>query len=106
MREIAPRIFDQFRRGRPGQIDREAAWWDTRLGLRESPWVTPEHAVRCAVFTDTAGDIQGYLIYRVDGSWERRLPTGKLEVVELMSLTPDAYLGLWRYCCEVDLVAR
>jgi len=42
--------------------------------------------------------------YRVDGRWEHRLPHARLEVVELMSLTREAYLGLWRYCCEVDLV--
>ncbi|HLZ31747.1 MAG TPA: GNAT family N-acetyltransferase [Chloroflexota bacterium] len=106
MREVAPRIFDQFRRRRPGQIDRQLARWDTRLGLRESPWGRPDHPLRCAVFTDPQRDIQGYLLYRVDGTWDRRLPTGKLEVVELMALTPDAYLGLWRYCCEVDLVAE
>jgi predicted acetyltransferase len=106
LREVAPRIFDQFRRGRPGQIDRAPQWWDPRLGLREAPWSTSDRPVRCAVFTDAAGDIQGYLIYRVEGSWERRLPQGKLEVVELMSLTSDAYLGLWRYCCEVDLVSQ
>jgi len=107
LRGDAPRIFDQFRRGRPGQIDRHPASWDTRLGLREAPWATAaDHVLRCAVFSDAGGHIQGYLTYRVDGSWERRLPTGKLEVIELMSLTPDAYLGLWRFCCEVDLVSQ
>jgi len=106
MREVAPRIFDQFRRGRPGQIDRQVARWDARLGLRESPWAIPDHPMRTAVFNDAAGDIQGYLLYRVEGSWDRRLPTAKLEVIELMSLTSDAYLGLWRYCCEVDLVSQ
>jgi len=106
LREIAPRIFDQFRTGRPGQIDRSLPWWDVRLGLKAAPWATSDHPLRAAVFSDPAGTIQGYLTYRVDGSWDRRLPTGKLEIVELMAVTPDAYLGLWRYCCEVDLVSQ
>jgi len=106
LREVAPRIFDQVRRGRPGQIARQPVRWDARLGLRRAPWAPAGYALRCAVFIDPAGDIQGYVVYRVEGTWERRLPTGKLEIIELMSLTPDAYLGLWRYCCEVDLVAH
>jgi len=107
LREVAPRIFDQFRRGRPGQIDRSPASWDARLRLGEVPWATAdEHPLRCAVFSDAAGVLQGYLTYRVEGTWDRRLPTGTLEVVELMSLTADAYLGLWRYCCAVDLVSQ
>jgi predicted acetyltransferase len=106
LREVAPRIFDHIRRGRPGQIDRHPSSWDARLGLIDAPWAASEHPVRCAVFNDTAGDIQGYLIYRAEGRWDRRLPRAKLEVVELMSLTPDAYVGLWRYCCEMDLVSQ
>jgi predicted acetyltransferase len=106
LREVAPRIFDQFRRQRPGQIDRGPARWDIGLGLRQAPWVSTTQPLRCAVFTTPAGDVEGYLTYRVDGSWEGRLPTGTLEIVELMSLSADAYLGLWRYCSEVDLVAQ
>lgn len=107
LREVAPPIFDQVRRARPGQLDRLPALWNARLGLGEVPWASPtDHVLRCAIYTDAAGRIQGYVTYRVDGSWERRLPTGKLQVAELMSLTPDAYVGLWRYCCEVDLVSQ
>jgi predicted acetyltransferase len=106
VREIAPRIFDQVRRRRPGQIGRQPGWWDARLGAREAPWASSNHSLRCAVFLDARGQILGYVTYRVEGSWDRRLPKAKLEVLELMSLTPDAYLGLWRFCCEMDLVSQ
>jgi predicted acetyltransferase len=104
LRTIAPAIFDRSRRDRPGQIDRSEGWWDLRLGLKSAPWIPKDRVMRCAVFTDAAGDIQGYLHYRVDGHWEQRLPEATLEIRELMALTDDAYLGLWRYCCELDLV--
>jgi predicted acetyltransferase len=106
LRDVAPPIFDQFRRGRPGQIDRSPIIWDTRLGLRQAPWSSSALPLRCATYTDLDGTVQGYLTYRVDGTWERRLPTGSLEITELVALTPDAYLGLWRYCCDVDLVRQ
>ena len=91
---------------RPGQIDRKPISWDVHLGLRAAPRDPADHVLRCAVSTDDAGVIQGYVVYRVETSWEHRLPNCKLEILELMSLTADAYLGLWRYCCEVDLVSR
>jgi len=106
LRKVAPPIFDQFRRDRPGQIDRQPAIWDSHLRLRPAPWIASDQVLRCAAFMDPAGAIQGYVAYQVDGTWDRRLPTGKLEVLELIALTPDAYLGLWRYCCEVDLVSQ
>jgi predicted acetyltransferase len=106
LRELAPPIFDRFRRDRPGQIDRSSTTWDLRLGLREAPWAPTTRPLRCATYTDAAGDVQGYLTYRVDGTWDRRLPTGTLEITELIGLTPDAYLGLWRFCCAIDLVRQ
>jgi predicted acetyltransferase len=33
-------------------------------------------------------------------------PKGTLTVTELVAATADAYLRLWRYCCEVDLITR
>jgi predicted acetyltransferase len=31
-------------------------------------------------------------------------PKGTLSVAELTAATPEAYLRLWRFCCEVDLI--
>lgn len=104
MRELAPCLFERFRRARPGQIARDSDWWDARLGERQPPW-TRGRPAHCAVYRDTSGEAQGYLLYHVAGNWERRVPRGTLEVGELIALTPEAYLGLWRFCSEIDLVA-
>jgi predicted acetyltransferase len=102
---IAPDIFDRFRRQRPGQIDRNPHNWGARLGLRETPWSNSKQP-RCALFTSPAGDPDGYAVYRVEPSSEHHVPTSTLRVNDLIALTPDAYLGLWRFVCEVDLVRQ
>jgi predicted acetyltransferase len=105
MRELAPGIFDRCRRDRPGQIDRSRhSSWDRRLGLGGPPWMRDQKPPRCGLYTSPSGEPEGYVLYRVDDCWERHVPKAKLDIVELMAVSPDAYLRLWRYCCEVDLV--
>jgi predicted acetyltransferase len=104
LRELAPPIFDRFRAERPGQIDREPNRWDVSLGLRGTPWRPADSPVRCAISTNPAGSLDGYLFYqseenRQDGRFGRRVI-----LHELIALTSDAYLALWRFCCEMDLV--
>jgi predicted acetyltransferase len=107
MRDIAPQLFDEFRRTCPGQIDRQPIRWDMRLGLRAPPWRKPDDASHYAVYTPAgAKDPTGYLIYSVHGDWQYQVPTGRLEIDELITLDPQAYLGLWRYCAEVDLISE
>jgi predicted acetyltransferase len=101
----APALFERFRKGYPGQIDRSRTSWEVRLGLRESPWRSRDEAPRVAAYTSPSGEIEGYLLYRVHGDWHSHTPTGRLEVQELVAVSPEAYLGLWRYCAEMDLIA-
>jgi predicted acetyltransferase len=106
LRELAPPLFDRFRRTRPGQIDRETHSWDTRLGLRDAPWSRRDRVVRCATYSNPAHELEGYLIYSAESANRRTGPRSKIEVAELIALTSDAYLGLWRYACELDLVTE
>jgi predicted acetyltransferase len=106
MLEIAPPLFERFRQERPGQIDRSKSPWATRLGVRRAPWSAPERPLRGVAYRSASGEPQGYLLYRVETATEGAQATRTLQVVELVSLSPDAYLGLWRYCTEVDLISR
>jgi predicted acetyltransferase len=107
MREVAPQIFDAFRRTCPGQIDRFPIRWDTRLGVVRAPWRDEHDVPRCALYTPAhAPDATGYVLYRVKGEWSNRVPTGEVQIEELMALDAAAYLGLWRYCAEIDLVSE
>ena len=106
LRELAPPLFDRFRRPRPGQIDRDGPNWDLRLGLAEAPWADGQRATRCVLYCAPGGAVEGYAIYRAEPKSERHVPKVSLDIAELVALSAEAYLGLWRYCCEVDLVAQ
>jgi predicted acetyltransferase len=106
MRTVAPGIFDRVRHGHAGQISRRDSSWDRRLDLVETPWRDTSHALRCALYAGSSGEPEGYLLYRVDGDWQHGVPTARLAINELMALTGEAYLGLWRYAAEVDLVGE
>lgn len=106
LREVAPAIFEHFRRTYPGQIDRRPFNWDTRLGLRPTPWRTADQRPRCALYTSPGGQPQGYLLYDVQGDWTHHVPSGKLDVEELVTVSGEAYVGLWRYMAEIDLVSQ
>lgn len=64
----------------------------------------PSTAFQSAVHLDQAGEITGYVIYRVAA---REFPTpGDLLLADLSALTPDAELALWDYLAGVELVEK
>src|ERR1051326_5510220 len=106
LRELAPRLFDSFRRGWAGQIDRLPRSWDARLGVRPPPWRPKDQAIRCVLYTGPTEQPEGYLLYTATPAAHNHVPATKVDVRELISLTPDAYLALWRFCAELDLIAE
>ncbi len=103
IRELGPALYERFRLGQVGSITRSDFWWDTSLGIVESPWPLPK-GPRQVLHRDERGQPQGYLRYHVDEHWNDRLSATTLVVDELLSCTDDAYARLWRYACEVDWV--
>jgi predicted acetyltransferase len=106
LRELAPPIFERFRRSRPGQIDRRPLRWDVILGLRQTPWQLRDSVLRCAIHTDASGEADGYLCYRTEDNRQNGMFGSRLDLAELIALTGDAYVGLWRFCCEMDLITE
>jgi predicted acetyltransferase len=98
---LAPGVFARFHARTPGSIDRHEGSWNRLLG-RERPDGTPDPAVRGAVHRDSAGTLDGYVSYRLEGENEAHT----LVVLDLVAATDDAYLGLWQLLLSVDLVAR
>jgi predicted acetyltransferase len=88
-------------------MSREPIRWDIRLGLNTTPGREPDDSLRCATYTPRgASTPTGYVMYSVDGDWAHHVPTATLKADELIALDAEAYLGLWRYCAEVDLVTE
>lgn len=103
-RETLQPVFERFRHARPGSVGRSAGLWKTYLG-------DPEHhregagSYFHAVHRDAAGEIDGYVTYRVTNDRSGDIPQNTLTVRELMARDPQAHAALWRYCLDMDLVA-
>lgn len=95
-----PAIYEAARSRRPGMLDRPQPRW---AGLRVDPDSAREGAGRrqFAVL-----DRSGYAMYRLKPDWTDGLAEHTLIVEELCGVDEQAVATLWRWLCDVDLVAR
>ncbi|RKR76106.1 GNAT family N-acetyltransferase [Frondihabitans australicus] len=101
IQEIARDVFARFHARTPGSVDRQHQLWNRRLGLGgDEPKL--DESVRAALYYSPAGDIDGYVTYRLKEEGH----TAALEVIDLVPATDEAYLGLWQFIGTVDLVDR
>jgi predicted acetyltransferase len=61
---------------------------------------------RFLVLHETAGEVDGFAVYRVRHDWQGGVPRSVLTLRDLQGVTPGAYADLWRYVFEVDLTER
>lgn len=107
MRQVAPEIFDRYRVHCPGQIDRDAVRWDLTFGMIPAPWRTKDELPHYAAYVPQGADAPtGYVTYRSRGGGHNHVPSSHVEVDELIALDGEAYLALWRYLAEIDLVSE
>ena len=103
-RAAAVGLHDRVRRAVPGNLARDARWWDR--GLRDEPG--GRHGAterRHLLHTEPDGTVTGYATYRVRAAWtDDGQPDGTVVVEEVRSLTTPAYAVLWRFLLSVDLV--
>ena len=88
---------------RPGGIELSSAWFAYRFALshfgEKRTYIYAAH--------ETAGELDGYAVYRVKHDWgPNDTPNHMLEVDDLQALSPQVYADLWRYLLDVDLIAR
>jgi predicted acetyltransferase len=105
LRKEAPALYERWRRAQPGAIERNDNWWDTTLRITPAPGDEPFKGF-LGLHRNEAGTPEGYIRYHTNGKWEGRRPNTTLEIDEMLAVTPNANARLWRYCCEVDWVAK
>lgn len=103
-RAEAPAVHEAHRARQPGAITRADHRWDVLAGIETRPGGEPSKDF-LALCRDERGAATGYLRYHVDGEWVGRVSRSKLEVEDLIAVDEDSAARLWRYCCEMDLVA-
>jgi predicted acetyltransferase len=91
---------------RPGFFRRDELWWDRYLWDPESArkGASP---LRCVLAEDDAGP-RGYSLYSGRGDWDEDsfLPTGTINVRELVATDPAASAALWGDLLSRDLTAE
>jgi predicted acetyltransferase len=103
--EVLPLLYNDVRRACIGELSRTLAKWKSQYRAPNAPFngFGPRLYV---VYESDGGRVDGAVIYRAKLEWVNGVPDGTLQVSELIARTPEAYGALWRYCLDVDLVAR
>lgn len=96
-------VFDRFHRSTRGSVPRPLFYRPILTGSFSFALHGPDKQLRAAVHLDDAGEADGYALYRHAG---HDVDPRTVDVVDLVSLNPAAYLHLWRFLADIDLVQR
>ncbi len=94
--ELFPSVYDAYRRGQPGEVDRPESWW--------AHWQRSRKPDELLVLHEGPEGPDGYARYGVKASWDAGLADHTLNLHELTATNPAASEALWRYAMSVDLV--
>jgi predicted acetyltransferase len=103
-RSEVEQMYERVRIASPGQLKVWGLRWDQLVGTAgtNKDRIKQLRAVR---YDDPDGTPRGLALYRISGG-ESDFSAHTLDVEYLISETPDAYAGLWRFLLEVDLVTE
>ncbi|MCK1798203.1 GNAT family N-acetyltransferase [Streptomyces sp. XM4193] len=103
MREAGPKLHDRVRAlpRHAGHIDRTAHYWQLATGGLRYPDDGFQERFN-ALYLDSAEQVQGLALYRVESRWENGAPCGTVEVPRLQAATPEAERALWDHLFRVD----
>lgn len=95
-------VVERVRLATPGQMHYSGVLWDRQLGLM----IGDDNAknLRFVRYDDADGRPQGFAVYSVTED-QNDFTSHTLALHTLVSATPDAYAGLWRFLLEMDLVS-
>ena len=99
-------IYDRFRAGQVGAIQRQPELVDRTYGLNVGPPGYEPPKAFCVLHRDADGVADGWAQYEAEDTWIGMEPDVTLTLLDLVAATPQAYSALWRYCCEMDNVVR
>lgn len=101
-REVLPAVYERAVARRPGALIRSEVWWRERRFL-EAPFMRGGASRRRHVAAQRDGELVGYLQYRQRPGFTDGLPSGRLDIVELIAIDGRAEASLWQFACRVDL---
>jgi predicted acetyltransferase len=96
-------VFERFHASTRGSVERPEFYRQILTGLFSYQEQGPDKQLRAGIHLDAAGEPDGYALYRHAGYSE---DPRTVDVVDLVALTSAAYLRLWRFLADIDLVQR
>lgn len=84
-------LWDRYRQQRAGEFSRTETQFRSLTLERNKPIFAALHS-------------DGYALYTVEPNWSDGHPAHRLQLRELVAVTPEAHLALWNLLLSVDLV--
>jgi predicted acetyltransferase len=97
-------IYDAVRIETPGMFVRSRDWWESKTSADPAEWRPPGAGPKRFVALEIDGRTEGYAIYRHAPKWEAGVSSGRVNAIEVMTLTPQATRELWRYLFDMEWV--
>jgi predicted acetyltransferase len=102
---LLPLVYDEFRMGQPGAMDRPAWWWKYYFADLEH-YREGAGARFYVVHDGPSGSPDGYVAYRIKEGWGAAgLADSTLIVEECVARDPEVHGLLWHFCLNTDLVS-
>lgn len=96
--KVFPEVHERWRKQQPGAIPRTDGWW---AGVRADRKAGRDvHAIH----EDRSGGVDGYVRYSVTSKWDAGLAASTLNEQDMICVSPEASLALWRHMLDVDLI--
>ncbi|MEN8112992.1 MAG: GNAT family N-acetyltransferase [Actinomycetota bacterium] len=100
--ELLPPVYDAIRAERPGMLTRSAIWWKAEM-IFDPEKRREGYSSQRYLIHETNGEVDGYALFRQKGDWSDGFPNGEVRIREVMSATPSAHTGMWRFLTSIDL---
>ena len=101
-RELLPAIYARATAQRPGALTRSEVWWRERRFL-EAPFMRSGASLRRHVVARRGDELVGYVQFRQRSAWTDGMPSGKVEILELVAVDARAEASLWQLVLQIDL---
>lgn len=104
-RPLIEKVHDAARARTVGWLERTAPFWEARL-LDDDHARAGATRLRFVVHEEPGGQATGYALYRLRAGRGTPEEPGTVEVVEVATMTRQAYAALWRYLAGIDIHFR
>lgn len=100
--KVLPEVYDRILPEVPGHFARSRSWWDSRT-LHDPERFRDGASAKRVVVAVIDDEVTGYVMYRQKQKWEGFVPSGTVDVIELVTADDVARLALWGFLLNVDL---